>query len=59
MKLNECELATVLAALRTYQEARDLESSPDVSEHFNGIEQMRDDEIDALCERLNCKRGEL
>jgi hypothetical protein len=49
-KLNDRELATVLAALRTAQEDRPIfEQMP----HFEDVEPLDDDEIDALCEELN------
>ena len=51
-KLNSRELATVLAALRYWQTTQDDPKgySP---EHFEDDEPLDDNEIDALCERLN------
>jgi hypothetical protein len=56
--MNDRETATVLAALRFWQEeilddggifaAR--RKSPD---HFNGVEPLCGKEVDALCERIN------
>lgn len=49
---NERELATVLASLRIFQdECASIARMP----HFEGVEggPLSDDEIDALCERLN------
>lgn len=58
MKLTDRELATVLAALRYWQQ--DLAENPDgpISEHFESHSPLTSDEIDALCERLNTKGGE-
>jgi hypothetical protein len=54
--LTDRELATVLAALRYWQQ--DLlanEGEPPISEHFEGGNTPLDaEEIDELCERLNC-----
>ena len=51
--LNERELATVLAALRYWQQ--DLaENDGPISEHFADETPLTVEEIDALCERLNC-----
>ena len=47
----ERELATILAALRLFQEAR--RNTAPLSEHFEEIEPLTTSEIDALCERLN------
>lgn len=49
--LTYAELSTVLAALRHFQDTRDdLVDMP----HFEGVEALTVDEIDSLCERLNC-----
>jgi hypothetical protein len=57
--LTNRELGTVLAALRTYQEA-DIEAAGDLPEHIldiatdgDSFERLTHDEIDDLCERLN------
>lgn len=47
----ERELATILAALRLFQEAR--RNNAPLSEHFEEIEPLTTSEIEALCERLN------
>lgn len=54
MKLcyNHRELATILAALRLFQEQR-----PN-TEHFEEVEPLNNDEIDTLCERLNASPAE-
>ncbi len=56
--MNEKELATVLAALRHWQETT-LENERICYPHFlpcsQEIKPMTDDEIDLLCEDLNCK----
>lgn len=49
--LNDRELATVLAALRLFQE-QDADDRAD-SEYFADVKPLTDDQIDALCERLN------
>ncbi|HOW87338.1 MAG TPA: hypothetical protein PKV84_01605 [Candidatus Omnitrophota bacterium] len=49
MNLTKKELATVLAALRTFQER------PAVGmEHFKNVRPLASKQIDDLCERLNC-----
>lgn len=48
MKLNARELATVLAALRLFQEHR-----PEQMIHFTEVTPLNGLEIDALCERVN------
>lgn len=54
MKLDERELATVLAALRHWQREittkQRVESYP---EHFAEVTPLADEEIDGLCEALN------
>jgi len=50
--MNEKELATVLAALRNWQEVVDEHDRLDFP-HFLDIEPLSDDEIDTLCEKLN------
>lgn len=52
MIINERELATVLAALRSWQERGDPGGF--YSEYFEEYEPLSEDEIDDLCERLNC-----
>ena len=56
MRLSARELATILTALRHWQEemADDSESFP---EHFADTPRLDADEIDALCERLNRPRN--
>jgi hypothetical protein len=55
--LNERELATVLAALRAFQSltnaGRDYADYGIRDDHFEKCEPLDDEEIDALCERLN------
>ena len=50
-KLTYAELTTILAALRTAQEDRPIFEQMD---HFADVEPLSDEEIDALCEDLNC-----
>jgi hypothetical protein len=56
LRLTRRQLATVLAALRYWQQ--DLAANKDegpISEHFGGeITPLTVEEIDDLCERLNC-----
>ena len=54
--LSDRELATVLAALRFWQQQLDeSEGEPPIRDHFeNEITPLSVEEIDALCERLNC-----
>ena len=49
MKITERELATVLAALRKFQE-----SPAAGAEHFKDVRPLTANQIDELCERLNC-----
>ena len=54
-QLTERQLATVLAALRHWQ--RDLAENDDgpISEHFIDHAPLTVEEIDDLCEQLNCQ----
>lgn len=52
MKLRRKELATLLAALRLFQ----VNPSKNM-EHFQDCAPLTHDEIDTLCERLNCIEG--
>lgn len=54
-RLNPRELATVLAALRYWQDEMSTSGANDCyPEHFaGGIVPLAADEIDGLCERLN------
>jgi hypothetical protein len=56
MRLSKRETATLLAALRHFQTERDREISGEVmsiaTDHFS-FDRLDDDEIDALCERIN------
>jgi hypothetical protein len=48
------ELATVLAALRYWQQDLDASDSPPIdAEHFTECDPLSSEEIDELCERLN------
>lgn len=65
MKLNDRELATVLAALRNLQEDIGQYTDKDgwtvedaFADHFTEHEPLSLDEIDDLCERLNCGEDE-
>jgi hypothetical protein len=60
------ELATVLAALRYYQQdwqkeideaERENRDPIAMSEHFDEQEPLTPDEIDDLCERINVDKG--
>ena len=55
VRLSDRELATVLAALRYWQQdLTENDDGPIDSEHFaDGIEPLSVDEIDELCQRLN------
>jgi hypothetical protein len=53
--MNERELATVLAALRYWQQdLTDNHEGPISQEHFADQTPLTMEEIDELCERLNC-----
>jgi hypothetical protein len=54
LRLSDRELATVLVALRYWQQ--DLAANDDegpISEHFDAVTPLSVEEIDDLCERLN------
>ena len=55
IQLTDRELATVLASLRYWQQ--DLAENDDspISEHFIAESPLTVEEIDDLCERLNCQ----
>jgi hypothetical protein len=54
MQLSDRELATVLAALRYWQdEMRPGDVPLCYPEHFEDVTPLTTDEIDSLCERLN------
>jgi hypothetical protein len=54
MNLNDRELNTVLAALREWQATTtDFERREHMIAADNGVKPLTDDEIDALCDRLN------
>ena len=52
MKLTYAELSTVLAALRRFQDEPYDERNDML--HFEDVDSLTDDQIDSLCERLNC-----
>lgn len=57
--LSYAELRTILAALREYQRQWSTDGGPqayppDCADHFADVEPLGGDEIDSLCERLNC-----
>ena len=56
MRLTDRELATVLFALRRWQNDQ-AEESPGESDFFQGQSPLTGGEIDALCERLNASPG--
>lgn len=56
MKLTKRETATVLAALRSWQQdlqEGDLIPEEDFPDHFELEEPLKTGEIDALCEKIN------
>ena len=53
MKLSDRELATVLAALRYWQDEMAPYEDGSTSEHFQEVTPLTTKEIDDLCERLN------
>ena len=56
MNFDQREIATVLAALRFYQANFDdvNEMREEMSLHFQEVEPLDHEEIDDLCERINC-----
>ena len=57
MNLSDRELATVLAALRYWQDVMYPYGAAAYPEHFEETEPLTAREIDDLCERLNAERG--
>ena len=57
MNLSDREMATVLAALRYWQDEMGCHGRAAYPEHFEETEPLTAPEIDALCERLNAERG--
>ena len=57
MQLNERDLATVLAALRYWQREGWVSSGHehDIASNGGSLNPLTRDEIDDLCERLNCE----
>lgn len=58
LRFDKSDLATILAALRFFQEQYDNRSArvirEDWPDHFVGIKPLGTDDISTLCERLNC-----
>jgi hypothetical protein len=54
VKLNSRELATILAALRYWQRAPMLGALADIATNDGEYEALSPDEIDELCEKINC-----
>jgi hypothetical protein len=53
--LNESEMSTLLAALRLWQRELCRSGLPEwADEYFRDCEPLTIDQIDELCERLNC-----
>jgi hypothetical protein len=58
MKLNSREIATILHALRVLQcEGRIEDCAAGLCEHFENDQQLSNEEIDDLAERINCDVG--
>ncbi len=53
MKFTDKEAATVLAALRYWQQDLEANEEPPISHHFEHEEPLTSEEIDDLCERIN------
>jgi hypothetical protein len=58
MKVNDRELATVLAALRHWQRLLANLSAVNELPHFDTWTPLNDDEVDELCERLNIEQAQ-
>lgn len=52
--LTDREIGTILAALRYWQQDLEANDDPPISEHFEDVRPLTADEVDDLCERLNC-----
>ena len=60
IELNEREIAQVLAALRNWQtDSLNEDLAEAFAGHFEEHEALTDDEIDALCDRLNFADGQV
>ena len=60
IELSEREVAQLLAALRNWQiDALNEDLVDAFAGHFEAHEPLTDDEIDALCERLNFAEGQV
>ena len=57
MKLSDRELATVLAALRLWQRSRQPLDLEQIATDEGSFAQLDTDEIDELCQRINCEGG--
>ena len=63
MKFNASELATILAALRNYQQqglcdpAKRSPDLDDIATNGGTVAALSAEEIDTLCENLNCSAG--
>lgn len=59
--LDSSDVATILAALRMFQEAYEDESSDaieaDWPNHFEGIEPLGTEDINTLCENINTSKN--
>jgi len=53
LSVNSQEIATLLAALRHFQKSTKLNDRKSWL-HFEQIEPLTDNEIDVLCEKINC-----
>ena len=57
MNLSDRELATVLAALRLWQRSRHPLDLEEIATDEGSFDCLDTDEIDSLCERVNCEGG--
>ena len=54
--LSDRELATMLAALRYWQaDVLEIEGAHKGEAHFEDYEPLSSEDVDELCERLNCR----
>ena len=58
MHLTNHELATVLAALRLWQRSRHPLDLEEIATDEGALDPLDTDEIDSLCERINCEGGD-
>jgi hypothetical protein len=55
LKLSDSELATILSALRAWQEWVEENGRPPTQDHFLDCRPLTVEEVNELCLKLNCQ----